>query len=593
MLYCTTRYLIVHISTYLMEHSKKRWLVAPPITEEFDLELRNFSPILRQILFNRGYRTKENALSFLGAFPPPGNDPENLLGLSLAVDRIWWAIKKQEPIAIYGDYDADGVTATALLTQALQCLGANVEYYIPNRFDEGYGLNTDAIDTLHGSGTKLIITVDCGIRSIYEAEHAQKLGLDLIITDHHQPGAQIPPARAVINPKQPGDSYPDKDLAGVGLAYKLMEALFIQKVKLEPSDGDFLEASDYLDLVALGTVADLVPLVNENRSLVRAGIEYIRTPNRQGVMSLIGAAQLIAKDITSENISYMLAPRLNAAGRLDSALNALKLLLTRDVTEAAYLAQSLDNQNRERQQITRDIQAKAGEIAMSEDPEAFLLFADDESFNPGVIGLAASKLCEQYYRPAIVAHRGEVNTRGSCRSIPEFHITDALDECSDLLVRHGGHAAAAGFTVQNQNLQDLKERIRNIARDKLSKLDLCPELRADALVLLSDLKPELINELEHLQPTGIQNPPASFLSLNAKVTRSKTVGKNNDHLRITVTDGHITYDAIAFQQGRWQDNLPPFIDLVYSFEINKYNGKTMLQLNVRDLRPAGKQVGNL
>jgi len=400
-----------------MSRPNKRWVIAPGISNEVEIELRNFPSILRQILFNRSYKTQESALSYLGAFPPLGSDPENLLGIPSAVERILWAVKKQEPIAIYGDYDADGVTATALLTQALRSMTANVEPYIPNRFDEGYGLNKEAIDTLFSNGIRLIITVDCGIRSITEAKYTRELGVDLIITDHHQPGVQMPPAWAIINPKQPGENYPDRDLAGVGLAYKLAQAIFLKNKKIEKIDQDFLVASDYLDLVALGTVADLAPMVNENRSLVRAGMEYIRSPNRQGVMSLIGVAQLNPNDITSEHISFMLAPRLNAAGRLDSAKDALKLLLTQDVSEAAYLAQCLDNQNRERQQITRSIQAQAEEIAFSEDPEALLLLAEDENFNPGVIGLAASKLSEQFYRPAIVAHRGEELTRGSCHFI--------------------------------------------------------------------------------------------------------------------------------------------------------------------------------
>jgi single-stranded-DNA-specific exonuclease len=304
-------------------------------------------------------------------------------------------------------------------------------------------------------------------------------------------------------------------------------------------------------------------------------------------MSLIGAAQLRAPEITTEHISYLLAPRLNAAGRLDSAQAALQLLLTEDVAEAGYLAQKLDNQNRERQQITQQIQIQAGQIALAEDPEALLLFADDESFNPGVIGLAASRLCEQYYRPAIVAHRGDELTRGSCRSISEFHITHALDECSDILVRHGGHAAAAGFTVRNENLLELKERLKTITHRELASLDLRPTLKADAQVSLAELRPELLNELARLQPTGNGNPPALFITRETKVVRSKVVGKDNAHLKLTITDGHIYFDAIAFRQGHWQDKLPPVIDLIYTFEINMYNGHATLQLNVRDLKPIG------
>ncbi len=508
---------------------------------------------------------------------------QNLLGVPQAVDRIRFAIRKHEPIAIYGDYDADGVTATALLTHALDGSGADVRGYIPNRFEEGYGLNTEALDSLRADGVGLVITVDCGMRSPREVDHARRIGLDLIITDHHSPGGETLDALAIINPKQPGDPYPDKRLAGVGLAYKLACAL------LEP-DGASLDpdapAGQYLDLVALGTITDLAPLVGENRTLVRAGLKQIRQPHRQGLQSLIGAAQINASRITSEQVSFALGPRLNAAGRLESALDALNLLLATQVDEAARLAQQLDNQNRERQQITRQIQAHAEQIALAEDPDALLLIAVDESYNSGVIGLAASRLTEQYYRPAIVAARGVEFTRASCRSIPEFHITHALDECADLLVRHGGHSAAAGFTVSNANLPELIERLQAIAYRELAELDLRHSLRVDALVTLSDLRPELLRDLNALQPTGVDNPPAVFASQGLRVLRSKKVGADEAHLKLAVSDGRITYDAIAFRQGYWQDSLPLYIDLVYNFEKNEFNGRETLQLNVRDLRPS-------
>jgi single-stranded-DNA-specific exonuclease len=582
-----------------MSHLEKHWIVAPTLSKEAEQSLVGFPPVLRQILYNRGFTSQDTAQNYLEALPPSGSEPGNLLGITPAVERIRWAIDKQEPVAVYGDYDADGVTATALLTHVLRTLKTTVRPYIPNRFDEGYGLNIEALDTLNESGIKLVITVDCGIRSSREADHAARSGLDLIIIDHHHPALQIPHAEAVINPKQPDDMYPDKNLAGVGLAYKLAWVLL---EKRDPQDRHVVgtsnlaiqhpieniqRADDYLDLVTLGTVADLVPLTGENRTLVRAGLERLHHPYRQGVMSLIGAAQLHASEITTEHISYMLAPRLNAAGRLDSALAALQLLLTDDVAEAGYLAQKLDNQNRERQQITQQIQDQAEQIALAKDPKPLLLFADDESFNPGVIGLAASRLSEQYYRPAIVAYLGDEETRGSCRSIPEFHITQALDECSDILVRHGGHAAAAGFTVRNENLDELKIRLKTIAQRELASLDLRPTLKADAQIMLSELRPELLNDLARLQPTGNGNPPALFITREVKVVRSKVVGKDNAHLKLTLTDGHIYFDAIAFRQGHWQDKLPPVIDLIFTFEINIYNGRATLQLNVRDLKPTG------
>lgn len=565
---------------------EKLWEIKPQLPPEANEQLRQYHPLLRQILYHRGYITARSAQEYLEARAPDDNAPENLLGIQEAKERIWRAIQKQERIAVYGDYDADGVTATALLTDLLRRLGADVRGYIPNRFDEGYGLNIEALDNLRNDGVRLVVTVDCGARSLEEAWHAKKIGLDLIITDHHQPKPQLPEAIALVNPKQPGDSYPDKNLAGVGLAYKLAEALLNKASQEGSSAATLLNAQEYCDLVALGTVSDIAPLICENRTFVRQGLQLIRRPSRQGVMSLIGAAQLNASQITAEHISFALGPRLNAAGRLDTALDALNLLLTQEVSEAARLAQRLDNQNRERQRITRHIQQKAEAQAFSRDPQALLLFSADEEFNPGVIGLAAARLCEQYYRPTIVAHLGEEFTRGSCRSIPEFHITQALDECADLLVRHGGHAAAAGFTVHNRDLPELIERLQQIAQSKLSSLDLRPVLSIDAKVELSELTPELLIILEQLQPTGYGNPPARFVSTGVRVISSRAVGADASHLKLVVKDGRITYDAIAFRQGHLQPNLPLHIDLVFQFERNEYNGRETLQLNVIDLRPS-------
>ena len=555
----------------------KRWQIMPLITPEAEDSLQEYPPILRQILFNRGYATREMATQYLEAKMPPGTDASNLLGVPEATERIQHAIKTQERIAVYGDYDADGVTATALLVSALSTMGADVIGYIPNRFDEGYGLNNEALDNLRSDGTRLVITVDCGIRSPQETKHAQDIGLDMIISDHHHPDNELPQAVAVINPKQPQDTYPEKELAGVGLAYKLISALM----------GNSSDAESYLDLVALGTVADLAPLVGENRALVRKGLEVLRKPHRQGVMALIGVSGLKSNKIKASDIGFVLGPRLNAAGRLESALAALDLLTSSDVYQAAELAQQLDNQNRERQQITSQIQEQAEQQVLIDDPDALLLFAAHPDFNPGVVGLAASRLTELYYRPAIVAYRGEVLTRASCRSIKEFHITQALDQCADLLERHGGHAAAAGFTVKNENLPALIDRLKVIANKELSQLDLRPTLTADVEIPLSELKPEILDYLEWLQPTGYGNPQAHFVSRNLKVTRSRTVGKDNNHLKFTVTDGRITYDAIAFRQGHWEGLLPSRIDLLYIFETNEYFDRISLQLNVRDIKPTG------
>ena len=561
----------------------KRWIVPPLITPEADSALSAFPPLLRQILFNRGYANDAVARAYLNAKPDFNPDPFQMTGMRQTVDRIHSAIQNHESIAIYGDYDVDGVTATALLVQILQFFNADVQGYIPNRFEEGYGLNNNALDELKTRGVKLVITVDCGIRSPNEALYAKDLGLDLIISDHHHPAAgELPAAFAVINPKQHGDVYPDKDLAGVGIAYKIAEAL----LSLQPST---FGLASLLDLVALGTVADLAPLVGENRILVRQGLRQMKQTTRQGLSSLAAVSDIKLEKVNAGNIGFSLGPRLNAAGRLKEALAAYELLLTRDVQRAGLLAQELNNQNRERQGITREMQARAEEIAMKDDPHAYLLFAAQEDFNSGVVGLAASRLTETHYRPAIVASMGAEETRGSCRSIPEFHITDALDKCADLLVRHGGHAAAAGFTVRNENLPELVARLKSIAAEALSQMDLRPTVTAEAEVSLVDIRPDLFEKcLKYLEPTGYGNPHAAFVARNVKVKNARTVGADAKHLKLALEDdGKVIHDAIGFRLGEWQKKMPARVDILFTYEPNEYNGKVNYQLNIKDLREAG------
>jgi single-stranded-DNA-specific exonuclease len=320
---------------------------------------------------------------------------------------------------------------------------------------------------------------------------------------------------------------------------------------------------------------------------VRAGLGYLRRPIRQGILSLIGVCDLQPEQITAEHIGFGLAPRLNAAGRLESALAALDLLLCNEPSASGPLAQELNRQNYERQQLTRAIQTLAEQQAMQNDPDGLLLFAAHNEYNSGVIGLAASRLTEQYYRPAIVATMGEEFTRGSCRSIPEFHITDALDECAELLIRHGGHAAAAGFTVRTKDLPELVERLRAIARRELGERDLRPTLRADAEAALGVMEWKLWEELKGMEPTGASNPGATFVTRGLRVLSSKVVGKDSAHLKLRVVDSvSASMDAIAFRQGHWAGKLPAYVDLLYKFEMNAYNGYLTPQLNVKDIRPA-------
>lgn len=560
-----------------MAQQETRWQISPSIPDDISEALNGYSPTFRQILYNREITTAQQAEEFLTAQPPSHGERE-LLGTRQAVERISQAISNEEKIAIYGDYDADGVTATALMFQTLTAIGANVRTYIPYRFTEGYGLNKTALEALKQDGVDLVVTVDCGIRAVREAQYAASIGLDLIITDHHTTGPELPLCAALINPKQPDETYPEKVLAGVGVAYKLAKAL------IEAHQPAGLLPEDLLDLVAIGTVSDLVPLTGENRALVREGLSYLRTPRRQGIASLLGVIDVSPSSVTAATIGFGIGPRINAAGRIGTAQDALNLLTTKDLNEAGYYAQVLDNRNRERQRITREIQDQADEIASTEEPDAFLLFAHHPDFNPGVVGLAASKLSEEYYRPAVVGHRGEEYTRASCRSIPEFHITHALDECADLLTQYGGHAAAAGFTVPNLRLNELAHRLREIARQQLQDQDLHPSLSADAVVRLSALQPSLLKEIDRLEPTGQKNESPLFVSRKVDVRGARAVGKDGSHLKLILSQDGVTFDAIAFRFGHLSEEIPGQIDILYAFELNEFNGRQTLQLNIRDLK---------
>jgi len=506
-----------------------------------------------------------------------------------AVTRLRQAIRQREPIAVYGDFDADGVTATALLVETLSALGAQTEPYIPHRVDEGYGLNEGALCKLAQKGIKVIVTVDCGIRATCQVTYGRGLGLDIIVTDHHAPGEELPPATAAINPKQADCRYPFEQLAGVGLAFKLAQALLRANRQIPVTRGKVnLEEEDLLDLVALGTVADLAPLLEENRALVRRGLEKLNQPQRLGLQALISQAGVRPGQITATTIGYVLGPRLNAAGRLDTAMPSYNLLTTSSPAEARSLALELDKVNRERQQLTVDTLEKAREQVLAIGEEERLFFVAAEDYLSGIVGLVAQRLADEFYRPSVVVELGEKTSRGSCRSIPEFKINTALDQCSDLLVKYGGHSAAAGFTVTNANLEPLKQRLRQIAAHQLEDKELLPTLSIDAEVNLSEMNWATYALLEQLEPFGYANPTPVFLSREVIVRNPRVVGER--HLKMTLSDGRATansgvWDAIAFRQGEWAGKLPSRIDVVYTLEVNEWNKQKRLQLNVKDLRP--------
>ena len=557
---------------------EKRWLLADKINEAADRALGQYPPFLRQILFNRGVNSAEEAKVFLAALPPEGNNPMQMLGMPAAVERLSRAIDREESIMVYGDYDADGVTATALLVSCLQALEAKVGAYIPDRFAEGYGLNKDALKEIADQDAKVVVTVDCGIRSLTEAEEARRLGLDLIISDHHSIGPELPEAVALINCKLPDDPSPNKELSGSGTAYKIAQAL------VEYRNAEKWIYQDLLDLAAIGTVADLVPLTGENRWLVRQGLQAMRNTHRQGILSLIGISGLKAKQVNAGDLGFMLGPRINAAGRLDSAMRAYELLMTREMFKAGELAQKLDNLNRQRRTLTEEV-AEAAEALSSRGPaEANILLAFNEDFHAGVAGLAASKISEAHYRPAIVGEIGAEFAKASCRSIKEFNITSALEECADLFENFGGHAAAAGFTIANSRLDELNLRLNAIADRELAGRDLRPTLEVDLEIELGELRAEMLDYLELIEPSGFSNPQVRFISRGLEVRSKRRVGGDGAHLKLAVSDGWVTYDAIAFRLGDWADKNTERIDLCYRFEMNEFNGRKSLQLNVVDIR---------
>lgn len=561
-----------------------RWKVATPVPDELRRALSHIHPVMLQVLYNRRLTDEARIQAFLDGRYLADDDPYLLPDMERAVARIEQAIDREERIVVYGDFDADGITATVLLVEALRGLGLSrgqAQPYIPDRVDEGYGLNGESLAKLREKGADLLITVDCGIRAVCEVEEAREMGLDVIITDHHSLGRTLPPAQAVINPKRSDAAYPEKMLAGVGLAFKVAQAL---KQGL-PQRAQFAE-ENLLDLVALGTVADLAPLQGENRRLVSRGLEVLNSCRRPGVAALVDVSGLKPGSITAEHISFMLGPRINAAGRLAHAYDAARLLATNNMRMAREYARALNSLNQRRRTLTRQLTRQAEEMIQGDRP---ILIAAHPDFVSGIVGLVAGRLAEKHYRPAVAMEQGPTESRGSCRSIPEFHITEALDEVADLLERHGGHAQAAGFTVRNENLEALQARLTEIATDRLAGKELKPTLEIDAELRVSDVNWALQGQLEQLEPTGEANATPLFVSRGVQVYNHRAVG-DGSHLQLVVGDGQQKVSCIAFRQGEWAATLPERIDLVYTIGINEWNGRRDLQLVVQDIRPAEESV---
>jgi single-stranded-DNA-specific exonuclease len=571
--------------------SNKRWIVSPPVATEGLAIFPDLPPLVVQLLFNRGIYTPDEVGAFLSRSFDFDN-PFRLEGMNEAVTRLRQALRQREAIAVYGDYDADGVTATALLVPLLRGLGAEVVPYIPNRTEEGYGLNRQALDRLASEGIRLVVTVDCGVRSLGEVAFARELGMDVIITDHHAVGDELPAAVAVIDPKRDDDKYPFKQLAGVGLAYKMAQALLRAERCLPIASLERHQAEEeMLDLVALGTVADLAPLVGENRALVSRGLELMNGTPRPGIAAMLSEAGVKPGQVHAATVGFVLGPRLNAAGRLDSAFASYELLVTSSTPDAARLAQQLGAQNRERQRLTREMVERArSQVLEAGDAKAYVLA--DEAYQAGIAGLVASRVQDEFYRPTLVIALGEDEGKGSARSIAGFHITRALEECDKLLVRFGGHSAAAGFTIRNDRIGAFRQKMLEIADRSLREEDLIAQLPIDAETPLCQMGRDTARQLDLLEPYGVGNPRPVFLSRDVQVRRCHAVGKDGTSLKFKLSDGVAIWDAIAFRQSVSPDEVPPAIDIVYSLQSRVWNDQERLELVIKDWRPAGQGASN-
>ena len=538
-------------------------------------------PLVRHLMWHRGVRTAAEAKAFAEA-RDPANDALLLPDIEPALDRIVRAIEAGELIAVYGDFDVDGVTAAAILIEALGEAGAKVIPYIPDRFSEGYGVNSAAIESLHEKGATLIITVDCGTSSVAEIEAARGLAVDTIVIDHHTVPPELPPTVALVNPKRPDARYPETELASGGLAFKLVSALCDRL-------GRPFAPERYLDLVALSTVCDMVPLRGENRWLVREGIRALARTPRPGLKALMEAAGSDPARVDASTIGFVIGPRLNAAGRLDHAQRALDLLLEADPDRAREMALHLCELNRQRQAATAAARDLARDLVAAEEPDAPLIFVGHPDIPAGIVGLVAARLMNDHYRPAVVYEEGETTSRASCRSIPEFDITAALRTCPALMVRFGGHRAAAGFTAENTNLPALKEALVARAAQELAGVELVPVLDIDAAVPLSRVNGDLIASLARLAPFGMGNPEPVFLSRGLEVTDVRTMGADGEHLRLRLRDGQVTWPAVAFGIGDSDIEPGARLDAVYTFSADRGSNGAM-ELHVLDFAPSSATV---
>jgi len=544
------------------------------------------SPIIARLLCLRGLGDPETAARFLAPSLDHLHDPWLLTDLGPAVDRILAAVERRERIAVHGDYDVDGVTSTVMLRRMLELLGADVVHFLPERMRDGYGLQAAAVDRLHALGARVIVSVDCGIRAGEAALRARELGIDLIITDHHEPeGDTLPAALAVINPKRHDCRYPDKHLAGVGVALKLVQALCSRtgREKWMPA---------FVKIAAIGTVADVVPLVGENRVIAKLGLERLsRSPHTVGLRALLDSAGLLGRALDGFHVSFVLAPRINAAGRMSTPDIAARLLLASDeamADEARSLAGQLNDENTKRQAEEATIVADARKI-IETDPDVGahnVLVVGGEGWHRGVIGIVASKLVETFCKPAIVLSFDGDEVHGSCRSIPAFDMLAGLESCADLFIKFGGHRQAAGLTMEKGRVKEFRARINQWADERLEPDDLVPRLRLDAELQLAGIESSLMDGLDALQPFGLGNPRPVFDAATVEIVQGPNRLKDR-HLAMSVKQNGRVFRAIAWraaERAAFLEEHRKGVRLAYSLDKNTYQGETTIELNVADVQ---------
>lgn len=554
--------------------SYSRWNLLPPVPDKNLVNNSGFPPLIVQLLYNRGISKPEQFQSFLAGDRSLADDPFLLPDMHRAVARVYQALLSGENIGIYGDFDADGITATVVLVHGLSALGGKAVPYIPHRQTEGHGLTTSVLKNLCQQGISLVITVDCGITDASQVKKAMKMGLDIIITDHHNPPPEIPDAIAVVDPKLTGSAYPFSQLAGVGVAFKLLQALLQSIGKEEQLDM-------VMDMVAIGTIADMSPLVGENRYLVKEGLKLINASPRLGIKELMNQTGINIGSLDAEKISWVIAPCLNAAGRLADGLTGYNLLMTDLPQQAHELAIWLVQINGERQRLTATTLAMAREQVIAQGLP-LLLIADDKDYPIGIAGLVAGRLSEEFYRPAIVIQTGEKVSHASCRSIPEFDIISALNQFSHLLSRYGGHSQAAGFTLPTRNLPRLQQELSQLVAEQLAGVELRTHLDIDAQVALPDLGGDTYQTTQLLAPFGMGNPVPTFLSRGVEVLERRTMGNGGEHLRLKLRQDGTVWDGVGFRLGSYLSELSSLVDIVYNLEVDRWGGKEQLRLNILD-----------